>query len=367
MQEKEIVGAFLKHGRLLSPGALAALKNVPDSDVYAFASRQWAGAVVGHESLQELLSKIKEPTYKIISILKEKPATPSREVELAFFASRYEKMKRIYTERLAKDWVSIANAPPWGEVWLLGIVRDIREGEKTAVELEDPTGGKTVVFEKRPDCGLDEMVAIKVSAAGGVLFGKECAYPDVPLRAPAKGKGRGCFVSDLHLEEAPWPEVKKFFVWLQNQVVDWLFVAGGVGDAKAFEEELPIDIPTFIIPGHADTAEAYPQLPLAWSKKNIISLSNPAMLEIGGLKILMCHEFSQQQLRRRHLGPAKALLADDSLCVEQVPDVVHHGHDHKPFVSNYKSVTMVNAGSLLTTFRPVIIDFDSRDWRQAII
>ena len=69
-------------------------------------------------------------------------------------------------------------------------------------------------------------------------------------------------------------------------------------------------------------------------------------------------------LKKRYLGESKTILPEDYLVLDVVPDIVLHGHTKNPEVSNYKSVTIINAGSPLTDFRPIVIDLPTREVEQ---
>jgi DNA polymerase II small subunit/DNA polymerase delta subunit B len=362
-QAKSIITKGLAKGVLFTPEALEFLKLKPEKEIEKILSQSWQSRIVTRRELALLERPAIEA--RVVKSLAAKPQQ-SAELQMRFFASKYEKMRKIAAERMAdKAFYSLDRLPQRAqEICVIGIVKDIRKAEKVTVELEDPTGSKPVIFDKQPDCDIDEVVAIQASAANNILFGKRILLPDIPLRAPAKGKGRACFISDLHLEEAPRSDLQKFFRWLEGQEsINWLFVSGDIGDLAAFEE-LACDRPVFISPGHADTKDSYPQLPLQARRKDIACLSNPAMVNAGGVNVLLCHEFSLDMLKKRHLGKSQAVLEEDFLTLDVVPDVVACGHDHKPFVSNYKSTTIVNAGSLLADFKPVVVDFETRDVKQ---
>ena len=363
MEEQEVVKKFLDKGLLLTPEAAASLKTKREEEIYNLLNKTWAQSILSQTEIDAILSKPKVE-YKILMNLTSKPEKMTQELEMRYFASRYETMKQIYSERLAKEWVSLGRLPHRGEVWLLGVVRDINKGQKIAVEIEDPTGSRRVLFDEAPGINLDEMIAVRCNVVGKYVYGKEVVWPDVPLRSPTKGKGRGIFISDLHLNEAPSSELRKFFDWLVRQDIDWLFITGDIGDLDLFEEMAPIDIPIFLIPGEGDSHDTYPKLPLKFTKKNIVTLSNPAMIEVGGLKVLLIHKFNNQMVRKRRLGESQTVLEEDFLTLTNIPDIIAYGHDHKPFVSNYKSTTLLNGGSLLSDFKPVVIDFATRDIQQ---
>jgi len=247
---------------------------------------------------------------------------------------------------------------------VMGIVKEIKEKEgKKIMELEDLTTTVSIVFSD-VSADLDDVVAVRAISAGKILYGKEIIYPDIPLRSPAFGRGKACFVSDLHLKEAPTADVKNFFKWFGQSAIKYLFIAGDVEDVKKLEEyssELT-GKKIFLIPGNMDTTD-YPGLPLQ-TGSGIVSLSNPAMVEINGVKILLVHNFDINMLKKRYLGQSKDILPEDYLVLEDVPDIVHCGHTHKPDIKNYKSVTIVNSGSPLDEFRPVVVDFSSRNVEQ---
>jgi len=191
-------------------------------------------------------------------------------------------------------------------------------------------------------------------------------YPDIPLRPPAKGSGKACFISDLHLNESPIADTERFFSWLEKQEIPYLFIAGDTGDIEKLRgliDQYCYEKTVFIIPGNIDSDE-YPQLPVDIKGKNIVSLSNPSMIELNNIKILLMHKADITMLKKRYLGKSKQILPEDYLVLEEVPDIVHHGHTHEPLITNYKSITLVNSGSVLTEFKPAVIDFSTHDLGQ---
>jgi DNA polymerase II small subunit len=305
-------------------------------------------------------------------VVKNIESKPADRNNTQYFNSKYSRMREIVVSRYNKDYVSL-NKLPGGrqEVYVIGMIRDIREGEKTTLEIEDLSGGVGVLFDpvETKLCQLDDVVAIHAISGGKVLFGKKIFYPDVPVRTPAKGRGRGCFVSDLHVDECADSDVRGFFKWFSEAAADYLFVAGDIGDMKRFEQlcnEFCANKIVFIIPGNCDAEDEYPYLPVKLASKNIVSLSNPAIVRVGGLNVLLIHKFDTEMIRKRHLGDT-TVLNDDDLVLDTIPDIIHYGSDHMAFVSNYKSITLVNSGSLLSKFVPVVIDFETRDVRQITI
>lgn len=359
MRREDIVKGFLDRGKLLTPDALTFLEK---KDAEELLAQQYTATVLTEKDFMG--EKI-----KIIKNLIEKPAELTPKDFLGFYTSKYEKMKSIIEKRLQKSFISLNKLDSFrNEVYIIGIVKEIEDNEKTKITLEDTTTTAPIIFNEKPAVDLDDVVAIKAVSAGKVLFGKQVFYPDIPLRAPTKTNGKACFVSDLHMDEAPPKDVEQFFRWFSEQKIKYLSIVGDIGDKKQLEQlvgQYCYDSKVFVTPGCS--SEEYPQLAEQFDSKNIISLSNPSMIEINGLKILLIHDTDVNMLKKRYLGKSNVILKEDYLVLDEVPDIVHYGHTHQPHVMNYKSVTLVNSGSLLTDFRPVIVDFSTRDTEQAVI
>lgn len=362
MQKEEIVRRFFEKGHLLTPEILALLESTEpgydsESNSVVIEKLQPRG--------QERQSK---DVYRIIKNLTEKPAEVKTEDFIRFYVSKYEKMKAIITERVQQDFVSLNKIDNFrNEIHVMGIAKEIKRADKWIVELEDLTASVPVVFDEQPPVELDDAVAIKAVGAGRVLYGKKIIYPDIPIRQPATGSGTACFISDLHLDETAKGDQERFFSWLESKNIPYLLVAGDIGNTHTMEELVDkycFNKTVFAIPGNVDTDKEYPQLPENFSSKNIVSLSNPSMIELNGIKILLVHHGGVEMLKKRHLGKSKLILPEDFLALEEIPDIVHCGHTHEPYVMNYKSVSIVNSGSLLSDFRPVVVDFATRNVEQ---
>lgn len=356
MERIQIVNAFLDKGHLLTPEAVDFLS---DKDINDFIDDNYTTFILDDGSFF-IKDKI-----TIIKNLSERKKEITTQDFVNFYKSKYEKMKAIITSRVQKDFTSINKLNTRrDEVYVMGIVKEIkRKDDKTIVDLEDMTGVASVIFDSIDDLEVDDVVAIKAVSAGNVLFGKKIIYPDIPLRSPTKGNGKACFISDLHLEEAPINDFTNFLDWFMKQDIKYLFIAGDVGDVELFEKhinETCYGKKIFVIPGNTDVDD-YPQPAQKYNSRIITSLSNPSMVEINGIKILITHKMSIDMLKKRYLGRSKTILPEDFLVLDEVPDVVHCGHTHESQITNYKSVTIVNSGSLLSDFRPVVIDFSTRE------
>ncbi|MBI4174068.1 MAG: metallophosphoesterase family protein [Candidatus Aenigmarchaeota archaeon] len=352
MDKQEIVAEFFKRGHLLTDEAIETLIGAGPEN---FLGKDLPLVVEAKDIRQQ---------FRILKNITTRKSEITNEDFVRYFNSKYEKMKEIILTRAKKNFISLNKLDASrSEVHVIGIVRDVKEKDgKTVIDLEDPTGTAPVIFDSRPeDVELDDVVAVQAVSGGKVLFGKKIIWPDIPLRQPAIGNGKACFVSDFRLDEASTRDAERFFQWFSQSDIPFMFVAGDLGDRALFERYVDryCYVKTVFVIAADDSA--YPQIPFTFESARIVSLSNPALLEIGGLKVLIVHKGSVSNLKKRHLGRSNAILDEDFLALDEIPDIMHTGHAGEPFVTNYKSVTIVNSGSLLGSFKPIVIDFATRD------
>ena len=348
MIETDIVNEFFKRGYLLSPAAVEFLKG---KNVDEFLSKKYDKLV-----LQP--SDFAANNVKIVKNLTFIPEELTTETFLSFYNSKYEKMKKIFIERIGNEFVSINKIGGKRErVTVLGMVKNVKEKNgKNVIEIEDVTGSVSVIYGGNVD--LDDMIAVRGVAAGKVIYADEVIYPDVPLRSPATGEGRVLLLSDLELAEAPQSKIDSLLDVL-NGDYDYGIIVGNVGDFEKLKSILPDGKKFFIIPGPKDS-KTYPSLP---PKINFgVPLSNPSMININGVNILMVTNFNMNMLKKRYLGKSSLILNEDFLVLDVVPDIVVS--NGQPNIKNYKSITIVNCGSMLDVERPVILDLKTREWNE---
>ncbi len=353
---KEAVEAFFSRGKLLTPDALRYLESRNAGDFLE-------GAYNTLIDIEDLLAR--EDKIRIITNITKKKTEITTGDMVKFYNSKYDKMKNIILTRLQKNFVSINKLESQkGEVFILGIVREIKENDGIrSAEIEDSTGSVTAVFEKgeQDDLEIDDVAAIQGTPSGKALLAKSVFFPDVPLREPNKSVGKACFISGLNLDEAPKQDLEKFLKWFEGQEnIRYLFITGRIGDADALEGMIDTYCRNKKVMICASSGGDLPDLPIDMKTKAAIPLSNPSMIEINGIKILLFDKFQTKMLKKRHLSNIKPFIDEDAMALEELPDIVHCAGDAAS-VSNYKSVTVINSGSLLTDFRPVIADFSTRE------
>lgn len=351
---QEIVNSYFNRGLLLTPQAIDfLLKNREDFDT------------ISGDFIIDAHNFVLKDNIKIIKNFQARKNEITTEDFVKFYTSKYEKMKNVIMSRIQKDFISLNKTDSMrNDAYIIGIVREIKEESgKKILDMEDMTTNLPVIFEPKDAEGVetDDVIAIHAVTGGKVLFGKEVMFPDIPIRPPTKGRGKACFVSDLHLDEAPESEADRFFSWFERSDIKNLFIAGDIGDAKIMDK-FAKRMPTkniYTCPGNRDS-QGYPQPPMGFEEKNIIPVSNPAIIEMNGIKILMIHDPRHDMIKKRHMGRPSTIIPEDFMVLDEVPDIVHAGHTHIPGITNYKSVTFVNSGSLLSDFRPVVVDFFTR-------
>ena len=317
----------------------------------------------------------------------------------------------------------------YNEISIIGMVSDIKtttNGHKI-LELEDPTGSFSVLvrmadkdlFEQASRLVLDEVVGVTgaLTNDGNLMIVKKIIMPDLPAMSLRRNttSGKAVFISDVHIGSSTFLEDAwhRFIDFLNGDVdnedmrkiaseVRYLVVAGDLVDGvgifpgqdkelkiydvydqykKAVEyfDQIPDHIKIIIGPGNHDAvrqAEPQPQFPDHIRSNfngngNITFVGNPAMVNLDGIKVLMYHGRSiddlvaeipgvsyqdpttamVEMMKRRHLSPiygSRVSIAPekhDHFVINQIPDILHCGHVHTVGVKNYKNVLLINSGT----------------------
>jgi DNA polymerase II small subunit len=302
------------------------------------------------------------------------------------------------------------------ECTIIGMVVEVKtttNGHRIA-EIEDSSASIAVLFRKdRPVFSdaeriiPDEVIGIKgkLSSDGKLFFAELLYRPDIRIdNAPFKSEqpGKAVFISDVHVGsdtflEASW---NRFADWLADSDYSYLLIAGdlvdGIGIYPGQEAELtikniyeqydafgammqglPSRMKIIISPGNHDVvrgAEPQPVLPEQFTRKfpdNCILVENPALVRLQGVRVLMYHgrsiddmiglipgasyeksgQMMEEMLVRRHLAPAYGRRTPiaagkiDRLIIDPLPEILHTGHVHIKGITNYRGVLGINAGT----------------------
>ncbi len=357
---------------------------------------------------------------KIKDITGKSSCEGSIEDFVAYFNSRFEKLSKILRKRIRPVPISTLGRLNGEQVELIGIVNSVRETQNNSaiIELEDKTGIVNVIATDRlKDQALellgDEVIGVIGTVRGRNVIADRIIFPDVPMNDKAKFDFGVVFISDTHFgsKEFLQKEWNMFTDWLNGELgegkvvelaekVRYVIIAGdivdGVGIYPDQEKDLtildiygqyefaaeqldkiPKDVKIILSVGNHDAirqAEPQPALPKEYRdlfSNNVIHVGNPAYVELDGLKVLIYHgrslddiitkiprlsyekphEAMIELLKRRHLSPRygeKSPIApekEDWLVIDEIPDILHCGHVHTYSVGVYRGVFLINSST----------------------
>jgi len=341
----------------------------------------------------------------------------------SLFASRFLKLKKIISNRpeakMLKTISTVVSVKSNDDMYICGLLSERRvERNITKLIIDDPSGSiETIVFDKdlqkiAATLLTDQFVMERISfGKNGGFIVKDIITPDIPEHAPNRSKTEtyAVFLSDLHIGSMYFmeKELNDFISWLSSpdpiaRKIRFVLICGdvvdGVGIYPNQDKELdfvdiheqlkktaellskiPEHIKVFVTPGNHDPGRrALPQPAIPeiynsdlWNQKNISMLGNPAMISLNGVKVLMFHgqsiddvvrttpglsydkpaQVMRYLLQARHLSPIYGSLTplapelDDMMIIDEVPDIFHAGHVHVVDLDLYRGVLILNSGA----------------------
>ncbi len=368
------------------------------------------------ESVEDRHAVLFDPTKKVTS-------AEGIDGFTTLFSDRYSKLLKIMMQRSqAKKLTSIGNVTGvklGEETFVAGLLMDRKsERDVTKLVIDDPTGSlEMLVFnqelqETANSLLMDQFVMANITnGKNGGFIVKELLVPDVPdhISNRSKTETYAVLISDIHIGSKYFMEKEfaEFISWLSSpepvaRKVRFLLICGDIIDgvgifpnqdkellltdineqmAKAAQmlDKIPKHIKTFIIPGNHDPGRrALPQPAIPekhnmslWNRENFFMLGNPAFVDLNGVKVLMFHGQSLDDvvgttpglsyaqpakamralLRTRHLSPIYgkrtpiAPELEDFMVINDVPDIFHSGHVHVVDLDMYKGTLIVNSGA----------------------
>lgn len=297
-----------------------------------------------------------------------------------------------------------------------------RRTKKNGIEIaiDDYTGILTVTAvaedakKQATALAMDQMVMLELENGKGMLglTVKSVMTPDIPDHLPNRSRSEAyaVLISDLHVGSRYFMEKEflRFLDWLSSdddlvRKIKFLCVGGdlidGIGIFPNQDKELlemdagrqmshaaqllakvPKHIKMLVIPGNHDPGRrALPQLAIPgrdpadhlYGLENCTMLGNPAFVDLNGVKVLMFHgqslddviattpglsyhrpaEAMKVLLKARHLAPTYgertpvAPEQEDMMVISEVPDILHSGHVHVTDVQSYRGTLVVNSGA----------------------
>lgn len=356
-------------------------------------------------SIEDFVDYFRDRFKKMAKILQERNDTKgARTLEEALEARINEKVKFICMILEKKERKGIINLK----------VEDL---EHAATVMVMESNDKNL-FEKAKTIPLDQVVCIEgIKWKESIFIAKDIILPDLPERKMnnAEEPVHAVLISDIHIGSKTFLEkaFNKFISWLnlkigtQNQLkiaekIKYIIIAGDLVDgigvypnqekelkildlyeqyrlAAHFLEKIPDYIEVILIPGNHDAVrQALPQPAIPkdfaepiYEARPIISLGNPAKIKLHGVRFLLYHGKSLDDviasipkmnfhfpekameflLKCRHLAPEFgkrtpiAPRKNDCLIIEDPPDVFQAGHIHVVKYSLYRGSLVINCGT----------------------
>jgi DNA polymerase II small subunit len=374
------------------------------------------------EITKETISERQESRqdFKILQNFTER----SRKIEVVdfvkHFRNRFEDMKNLLKER--QELTNLISINKISEdrpgISLIGMVysKRVTKNKNIILEIEDSTGKISVlinhnrqeVYEKAKNVLIDDVIGLKCGGSREIVFANDIIFPDVFVQEKKRSSEdeQAIFISDVHVGSINFLEKNflKFIDWINNEgeKVRYIFMVGdnidGVGVHPTQESFLNIkdirdqyrklaeylskirkNIKIFICPGQHDAtrlAEPQPAIEKEYSAdlyalENVFPVSNPAMIEVAGLKVLMYHGDSihdyineieylrtnrgqdtpakavKEMLKRRHLASMHSYAVyvpdeeHDSLMIRDIPDIITTGEMHRGDIDSYNNILII--------------------------
>ena len=349
---------------------------------------------------------------------------------VSYFRTRFEMIRDILIKKGLVNLSSIRRIGLDNGVFcVVGMIfsKRITKNKNLLIEIEDLTGRIVVLvnrenrdlFNRAQSLLLDDVVGFQCSGSSKMLFANDFIYPDAGLDKEVCGTEDEfvAFSGDFHVGSKTFLEgnLMKFVDWLNGNVGDsrqkslagrvkYLVLSGdnidGVGVYPGQEKFLAIkgcrgqyeklaeilgrirkDIEIVMCPGQHDAVwvgEPQPAINEKWGEslgklENLRMVSNPSMVEIGGLKVLVYYGGSlnkfideiggfrikyghsvptrvvEEILKRRHLAPVYGSMdiipnkVEDDLVLTDLPDVFVIGGQHRAMVNSYNNILIVSS------------------------
>ena len=424
----------LNKGFQIHPDALEILENIDSAqlqriikEIVREKSRQKL-FLINQDDLETFLGIKEDEALKTEFKILSDPTTKVTSAEgvsgyNALFANRFSKLKRIISNRpeakMIKSVSAVIAIKSDDDMYVGGLVSDrVSERNIVKVTIEDQTGSlEAIVFDKDLQKSAEillrdqyVMARVVVGKNGGFIA-KDLIVPDIPESATNRSETEtyAAFLSDLHIGSRYFMEEEliEFISWLKSpdpvaRKIRFILIGGDMVDGvgiypnqdkelvcQTIEEQLskaeellsqiPENVQVIMMPGNHDPGRrALPQPAIPkkynsglWEKENFSMVGNPSLVSLNGVKVLMFHGQSiddivkttpglsydkpanvmKQLLKARHMSPIFgsqtpiAPESEDMMVVDEIPDIFYVGHVHVVDLEMYRGVLLLNSGS----------------------
>ncbi|MEM4164259.1 MAG: DNA-directed DNA polymerase II small subunit [Nitrososphaerales archaeon] len=391
-------------------------RTIKAEDIQRFTTKKDTEMKIDETELNEPLN------FKVLQNYEKVKAADGVEGFRQLFLSRYQKLLALAKKR--RDSGNIESITRLEDSKLpmkvAGLIysKTIKKGSATII-LEDLTNKieattfEVSIIKNIQEAPLDALVVASITPIRKKIYTIDSiTLPDIPEHVPNLSKKRlyAVLTSDLHIGNKYFLKqaFKTFIDWLNkkdNEValrIRYLLICGdiidGVGvypnqekelitadvkqqfnEVAALLKNIPQNIQIFISPGnHEPVRQSIPQPPIPKEYasslselSNVVLVSNPVWLELEGVKVLMYHGKSLEDvvattpglkverpalamknlLKARHLAPIYGRRTpilptyEDLLVIDQIPDIFHTGHIHILDTERYRGCLLINSGT----------------------
>jgi len=423
MDERDIIRVMLSHDLNLTPDALDILKGFSEDQLNEILERISEkfpdAAVITREMIEPERAEKFEEMLSIEFQASASAVEGTLDEFLRYMRDRFSRIQGIILSRTGLKAVEIAAAKRMSQGESVTIVGMVREKKKTKqggemMLIEDISGEipcflqNGAIKERYDRVVKDSVIAVNgtITKNGGINV-RNIIFPDIPQRErkPVRMEGKIAFISDIHIGSKYFNRkaFSSFIEWASNEDnLKYIILCGdlidGVGVypgqeaeleasnvweqykmASEFLSRIPKRIKVIYIPGNHEPvrqSEPQPPVPDKYSEflpENLMKLSNPSTIGVGGIRITLYHGRSlnamfkyvpgmqpvnsssvvramETLLMLRHLAPIYgehpiAPGSRDELVIEEVPDVLCMGHIHVYGIGEYKGVKLINPGT----------------------
>ncbi|MFQ6020432.1 MAG: hypothetical protein ACE5J4_00185 [Candidatus Aenigmatarchaeota archaeon] len=283
---------LIKLGFLVEPNAAELLKNLNQGEFEKLLEN-----LKKEESLvlsEKFIKKIFKKEIKII-----KTFIPIKKLSIQDFVNmlnnRYNFLQNILVNKLAMENIISINKVSSGNTTIIGMVKIRQEkNNNLIVWLEDQTGEIETIIPKMlgEKINLDDVIAITGNISNKKLYGEKIIFPDIPIRRVN--------YSDDSIKIA-------FILNGKDYDADYLIYENKIKDKL---------------------------------NNKILEITNPSIVSIGGIIILIAHKFEPFEiLKKRYIHKDKT-----DFLIDNVPDILF---TDRKINTNYKGVTIVSGNNLI--------------------
>lgn len=357
MDKKEIVSLFLQEGFFLEDKVLDFLyTNQEKISLVLERAKKTKKDVISLEMINSFFEKVSIEVLKEYRKVHKNKISPQYLRDLSL--EKFNKLKVILEEnKELYGLVSISKINTKLKEFSLIVNLIEKDEDNRSVVVEDLTGSTTIYFsshDKFESIEPGDIIGVRCKWEDDKIFATKVIYPDIPLKkdiARAYNNINCIFITIPTFNEENFNRkaYENFLDWAKLQTQDnffiFIFCNSYVEKENIFEflGDLPENFYKVFVGDLNSTING-----------SINKVSNPCILGIGGVKLLLfkldsppslnSREFLIATLRKRYV---KLGLAEEFV-IDVVPDLFVCSGLNEVFGFNYKGITLLSIGNFIS-------------------